>query len=60
MRHTHSSPIQNVTLCVQCCGSPDLARLLTNSTYVMTTEVLEILQLVQLPAKVGQAISNQN
>jgi hypothetical protein len=51
MTHTQSARIQNVTLSsgVQCCGPPNLARLLTNSTSVMTTEVLEVRQLVQSP-----------
>ena len=38
--------------CAQCCGPLDLARLLTESSCVMTTEVLDIRQLVQSPAKV--------
>ena len=39
--------------CAQCCGPLDLVRLLTESPFVMTTEVLDIRQLVQSPAKVG-------
>ena len=39
--------------CAQCCGPLDLAQLLTESPCVMTTEVLDIRQLVQSPAKVG-------
>jgi hypothetical protein len=37
----------------QCCGPLDLARLLTESPCVMTTEVLDIRQLLQSPVKVG-------
>ncbi len=37
----------------QSCGPLDLARLLTESPCVMTTEILDIRQLVQSPAKVG-------
>ena len=39
--------------CAQSCGPLDLTRLLTESPCVMTTEVLDIRQLVQSPAKVG-------
>ncbi len=39
--------------CVHCCGPLDLAKLLTESPCVMTTEVLDIRQLVQSPTKVG-------
>jgi hypothetical protein len=46
--------------CAQCCGPLDLAWLLTESPCVMTTEVLDIRQLVQSPANVGKAIGNQN
>jgi hypothetical protein len=38
---------------VMWCGPLDLARLLTESPCVMTTEVLDIRQLVQSPVKVG-------
>ncbi len=37
----------------QCCGPLDLPRLITESPCVMTTEVLDIRQLVQSPVKVG-------
>jgi hypothetical protein len=40
--------------CGQCCGPQDLARLLTESPCVMTTEVLDIRQLVQSPAKLAK------
>jgi hypothetical protein len=46
--------------CAQWCGYLDLAKLLTNSPCVMTTEVLEIHHLVQSPVKVGQTIGNKN
>ncbi len=46
--------------CAQCCGPLDLAKLLTESPCVMTTEVLDIRQLVQSPLKVGYDIGNQN
>ena len=39
--------------CTQCCGPLDLAKLITESPCVMTTEVLDIRQLVQSTAKVG-------
>ena len=39
--------------CAQCCGPLDLGKLITESPYVMTTEVLDIRQLVQSPPKVG-------
>ena len=39
--------------CTQCCGPLDLARLLTESPCVMTTEVLDIRKLVLSPVKVG-------
>jgi hypothetical protein len=59
-RLTNLLPFQDVTNCAQCCGYQDLAKLLTKSPCVMTAEILEIQQLVQSPAKVGQAIGNQN
>jgi hypothetical protein len=46
--------------CAQHCDTPELVKLLTESPCVMTTEVLDIRQLVQSPAKVGEAIDNQN
>ena len=39
--------------CAQYCGLLDLPKLLTESPCVMTTEILDIRQLVQSPAKVG-------
>jgi hypothetical protein len=48
-------PFQDVTRpksVAHSCGPLDLARLLTESPCVMTTEVLDIRQLVQSPAKV--------
>ena len=44
----------------QYCGPLDLAKLLTESPCFMTKEVLDIRQLVQSPAKVGEVIGNQN
>ncbi len=44
----------------QFCGPLDLPKLLTESPCVMTTEVLDIRQLVQSPDKVGYDIGNQN
>ena len=46
--------------CTQCCGPLDLAKLITNSPYVMTTEVPEVRELVQSTVKLGETIGNQN
>ena len=39
--------------CTQCCGPLDFTYQLTDSPCVMTTEVLDIRQLLQSPVKVG-------
>ena len=46
--------------CTQCCGPLDLAKLLTESPCVMTTEILDIRQLVQSPSSLKRVYFVKN